>query len=277
VQVFELGIDFVSEIENCKKTKMKKLIVALFLGLYLFNPINVSSQEYEDLLVLLVDEKYEKCFDKALKYTESDKTKNDPMPYLYAAQALHAMSKDHKYSEIFPKAYTDALSFAKNYRKKDKTYSYREDAEPFLEKLKLEILEEIDNYNLIADEKSYKKSLGLMKKIVTIDPDCYGSELLRGELEIVTKNKSEGRKFVAAAFDNIKKIGVDIQFADLTLSQQKYLKYALIFSAQNMMELDRSKAKEIISIGQPYFGEANEGCLIEDNDDFKTVYKKITG
>ena len=256
---------------------MKKFLLIAFLGLYLFNPTIGISQEYEELLVLLVDEKYEKCFDKALKYTENDKTKNDPMPYLYAAQALHAMSKDHQYSEVFPKAYGDAISFAKNYRKKDKTYAYKEDAEPFLEKLKLEILEEIENYNLGADEKSYKKSLGLMKKVVSIDPDCRASILLRGELEILTKNKTEGRKMVAEGLDLVKKIGEEVQFSDMTLSQQKYLKYALMFSAQNCFEVDRAKSKEIISIGQPYFGEANEGCLIEDNDDFKKVYKKITG
>ncbi len=249
----------------------------MFLGLYLFNPITSLAQGYEDLLVLLVDEKYEKCFDKALKYTENDKTKNDPMPYLYASQALYAMSQEHKYSEIFPKAYKDAISFAKKYRKKDKAYAYREDAEPFIEKMKLTILEDIENYNLDANEKAYKKSLGFMKKVMPIDPDCKGSMLLRAELEILTKNKTEGRKMFAAALTEVKKIGVDVQFADLTLSQQKYLKYALMFTAQNYAELDPSKAKELISIGQPYFGEENEGNLIEDNSDFKKVYKLITG
>jgi hypothetical protein len=256
---------------------MKKLILALCLGLYLFTPTISMAQEYEELLVLLVDEKYEKCFDKSMKYIENDKTKNDPMPYLYASQALYAMSQEHKYSEIFPKAYKDAISFAKKYRKKDKAYAYREDAEPFLEKMKLTILEEIENYNLEATEKAYKKSLGFMKKVQPIDPNCVGSMLLRAELEILTKNKSEGRKMFAKAMEEVRKIGVDIQFEDLTLSQQKYLKYTLIFVSQNYVEVDLTKARDIISIGQPYFGEDNEACLIEDTEDFKTVYKKITG
>lgn len=256
---------------------MKKLILALCLGLYLFNPFTAVAQEYEDLLVLLVDEKYEKCFDKALKYTEKDKTKNDAMPYLYAAQALFAMSQEHKYIDIFPKAYKDAISFTKKYRKKDKEYAYREDAEPFLEKLKLTILEDIENYNIEGEEKAFKKSLGFMKKVDQIDPNCLGSMLLRAELEILTKNKSEGRKMFATAMEEIRKIGVDVQFEDLTLSQQKYLRYSLIFVSQNYIETDLAKAKEIISIGQPYFGEENEACLLEDNDEFKKVYKSITG
>ena len=205
-------------VETDKKNYNEKLIVALFIGLYIFNPSTASAQEYEDLLVMLVDEKYEKCFDKALKYTENDKTKNDAMPYLYASQALYAMSQDHKYIDIFPKAYKDAISFAKKYRKKDKEYAYREDAEPFLEKMKLTILEDIENYNLGADEKSYKKSLGFMKKVEPIDPACVGSQLLRAELEILTKNKTEGRKMFDAAVESVKKIGEDVQFEELTLS-----------------------------------------------------------
>ena len=256
---------------------MKKLVFALFLGLFILKPSITSAQNYEDLLILLVDEKYDKCFDKALKYTENEKTKNDPLPYLYASQALYEMSLDSKYKDDFSNAYGDALSFATKYRKKDKSYAYKSDAEPFIEKLKLNILESVENYILDGDEKGYKKALGLIKKVNAMDPDCRGSELLRGELEILTKNKTVGKKMVVAAMERVKAIGTDIQFADLNLSQQKYLKFTLIFSANLQKESNPSEAKSIISIGQPYFGEENEACLIEDNEDFKTAYKKITG
>lgn len=257
---------------------MRKLLFALLFGILLLNPLaKTFAQDYEDLLVLLVDEKYEKCFDKAVKYNSKDDSKNDPLPYLYAAQALFAMSQDHQYIETFPNAYKDALSYAGKYRKKDKAYAYRSDAEPFIEKLKTVVLEEVDNYILEATEKSYKKALSLMKKVVKFDPDCGGTVLLRGELEILTKNKTEGKKMVVAGFEMLDKIGTDIQFGDLTLTQQKYMKYALMFSAKIAKEKDLARAREIISMGQQYFGEERDDCLIEDNSDFKNLYKEITG
>ncbi|CAG5083496.1 hypothetical protein [Parvicella tangerina] len=257
---------------------MKKSLIALLFGILLLNPISQAfAQEYEDLLVLLVDEKYEKCLDKAEKYTDKDETKNDPLPYLYAAQALFAMSQDHQYIEDYPKAYKECLTWIGKYRKKDKAYTYRTDAEPFIEELKGIILEEVDNYLLEASEKSYKKALSLMKKVTKMDPDCGGSMLLRGELEVLNKNKSEGKDMVVEGFDMINKVGTDIQFDDLTLTQQKYMKYSLMFSAKLVKEKDLARAREIIAIGQPYFGEERDDCKIEDNSDFNKLYKEITG
>jgi hypothetical protein len=235
------------------------------------------AQDYEDLLVLLVDEKYEKCYDKAVKYNSKDDTKNDPIPYLYAAQALFAMSQDHAYIETFPNAYKEALSYAGKYRKKDKAYAYRTDAEPFLEELKAVVLEEVDNYILEGTEKTYKKALGLIKKVVKFDPNCGGAVLLRGQLEILTKNKTEGKKIVVSGFEMLDKIGTDIEFGDLTLSQQEFMKFAIMFSAKLSVEKDLSRAREIIAIGQPYFGEERDDCLIEDNEDWNKLYKEITG
>ena len=220
---------------------MKNSVFLLLLGLLLVNPLSQAfAQDFEDLLVLLVDEKYEKCYDKAVKYTENEKFKKEPLPYLYAAQALFEMSQDHQYIDIFPNAYKDALSWTGKYRKKDKAYAYRSDAEPFIEELKTVVLEEVDNYLLEATEKSYKKGLSIMKKVTKIDPDCGGAMLLRGQLEILTKNKTEGKKMVVTGFEMIDKIGTEVEFGDMTLTQQKFMKYSIMFSAKLAMEKDLS-------------------------------------
>jgi hypothetical protein len=256
---------------------MKKLLTALSLALYLLAPGNVAAQEYEDLLVLYVDEKYDKCYDKCIKYTLGDKTKNDALPYLYCSMALYEMSRDHKYIEDFPKAFKDCLGWAAKYRKKDKEFAYRSEAIEHIETLKKVILEEADNYILEGEEKYYKKALSTLKKVVKIDPDDRGAELLRGELEILTKNKSEGRKMVKEAYKKIDLIGEDVQFSDMTLTQQMYFKYSIIFSAKLANAKDPELAKSIIAKGQAYFGEQREDCLIEDNSDFTKAYKMITG
>ncbi len=256
---------------------MKKILTALFIGLYFIAPTIIKAQEYDDLLVLYVDEKYEKCYSKSLKYQVNDKTKNDPLPYLYCSMSLYGMSQDHKYKESYPKAYTNALKFAAKYRKKDKEFAYKEESLEYLELLKTVILEEADNYILKGEEKYYRKAKGIVKKATKLDPDCRGAVLLHGELEILAKNKSEGKKIRIAGLEGVKKIGDDIQFGDMTETQQRYFKYAVIFSAKLQLEKDPTMAKEIISIGQPYFGEEREDCLLEDNSDFVEAYKLITG
>jgi hypothetical protein len=43
------------------------------------------------------------------------------------------------------------------------------------------------NAFLEGTEKSYKKALGSLKKVIVFDPSFIGAELLRGELEILLK------------------------------------------------------------------------------------------
>ena len=109
-----------------------RIFLKIIVTLYLVNTSLVltsqSENTYDDLLVLLVNEDYKNCFNKSIKYTTKDKTKKDPLPYLFAAKAAYRMSRDHKFTEEFPKAYKTAISYTTKYRKKDKKYIYKEDA-----------------------------------------------------------------------------------------------------------------------------------------------------
>jgi len=255
---------------------MKKLLVILSLITYTAGN-TVLSQEFKDLLILYVDENYEKCFGKAIKYTESEKSKKHPLPYLYVSMASFGMSQDHQYSETWPKAYSTALSFAKKYRKKDPDNTYAEDSQGYIDQLKEIIYEDVENYMLTKTEKGYKKAAGILKKACAFDPKDYGALLLWGQLEILVKNKAEGGKIVHTAIDSIKTIGANTQFSDLTEIQQKYLRKSLMEYALFTDENDHAKAIEIISMGQPFFYEEREDCLLDDNEEFKKLYDEITG
>ena len=50
-------------------------------------PILITDDELNQLLVWFVDEKYEKVLFKAIRYTEDDKQKKHPVPYLYMAKS----------------------------------------------------------------------------------------------------------------------------------------------------------------------------------------------
>ena len=126
---------------------MKSILrfTALFyICFLLLAPIKVKSQgDFMDLLLLFVDEKYDVCFHKSLKYNEKEKTKKHPLPYLYAAMASFEMSQDHKYTNMYPKAYKTSLSYLAKYRKKDKGFEYKDDSEDFIEKIKMIVAEDI--------------------------------------------------------------------------------------------------------------------------------------
>ena len=59
--------------------------------------------------------------------------------------------------------------------------------------------------------------------------------------------------------------------------QQKYLRKSLMEYASFIDEKDHAKAIEVISMGQPFFYEEREDCLLDDNEEFKKLYDEITG
>ena len=93
-------------------SRTKHLVFLILTFITSFNALKITAQSgriYDDLLVLLVNEDYKDCFNKSVKYTLKDKTKKDPLPYLFAAKASFEMSRDHQYTEEFPKAYKEVL------------------------------------------------------------------------------------------------------------------------------------------------------------------------
>ena len=100
-----------------------------------------------------------------MKYTEKDKTKKDPLPYLYVSKASFEMT-DHNTPTVF-QGLQIAISFAAKYQKKDKEYKFKSDAEDYIDAFKMIIVEDIENYILEGTEATYGKATGLLKKLAT--------------------------------------------------------------------------------------------------------------
>lgn len=230
-----------------------------------------------DLLALIADEKYEKCLFKCEKLMANEATKNDPLPILYAAMCYYEMSQDHKFKDNYPKAFKESLTYLGKYRKKDKSYEFKEDAQEFIEKIKFILLEEFENNALEGTEKSAKKTASDVKKVIAFDPEDHGAKLLLGLNYIISNNKTEGKKLTFEAIDLIKKIGKDIEFGNMTESQQAYLKFSLMQYASFQYPTDPVLAKETISLGHQFFYEKRDDCLLESTANFKALYDKITG
>ena len=81
---------------------MKVLQFTLLFGLILAQPFSSLAQRYTDeeeeaplipqedfdeLLMWMVDEKFEKVLYNAIRYTEDDETKKEPVPYVFMSMA----------------------------------------------------------------------------------------------------------------------------------------------------------------------------------------------
>jgi len=235
----------------------------------------LKAQDYMDLLLLFVDEKYDICFHKAMKYTTKDKTKKDALPYLYVAMSSLEMSQDHKYTNMYPKAYKTAISFTGKYRRKDKEYEFKQDAEEFIEKIKFIIVEDIENLISEKTESNFMKAASFTSKICKMDPNDNGAKLLHAYLCYVTKNKSTGKELYKTSIEYINNIQDDkFAFSNMTESQQYFLRLGIMEYA-NYKRKKPSMAMLVIELGKKFFYIDRNDCLLEDNSDFKALYDEL--
>lgn len=233
-----------------------------------------QNENYMKLLVLLVDENYEKCLKKSLKYTENVKSKKDPLPYLYASMSYFKISREHKYKDQYPKAFKKSVSYLGKYRKKDPSFKYKEDAIDHIEKIKIILHEDIENNKLRYPEKSHKKNKSLYKKIEKLDPKDISVKILRGISEIKNKNKTEGKKIIAAHILELDSISLPENFNKLNESQQLFNKEAIIEYTELYFEKKPKTVKDLLNKANTNFIEPNKSLIIEDTDDIKLIYKQ---
>ena len=261
--------------------KNKLLNTYLIFGFFLVKLISVpltaqTNNEYMDLLLLYVDEKYDVCYNKSLKYTEKEKTKKDPLPYLYVSMSNLEMSRDHKYTNSHPKAYKTAISFAAKYRKKDKEYKHKSDAAEFIDKFKLIILEEIENYLLEGTAATYGKAAGLTKKTCDMDPDDYGAKLLYALLANLSKNNSASKEYMKMCIPKLEDYQINkFSLKHMSKSQQTMLRFALFEYANYYKQKDKVKAKQMLDYGKLLFYDENDFSKISYNLDYKLLYDSL--
>lgn len=231
---------------------MKKIMI--LCGLFCFAFETLKAQEYPDLMNLWVDKKYEKLVDKAYRYTEKDKSKNDPLPYLYLAKGLFKISQDEKLreKEQYKKSESEALKYAATFKKKDKNGTYRSDqaTKEFFSEMKTHYFEQTQNW---MEKKDFKKALAIMKKVVIFDEQNPSVWLIKGVCEFELKNKPEAQKNVSQGIDGVKKIQ---DFNDWYECDKDFLRFALMeYATYLKANKDLANAKMVINLGYQYFSD----------------------
>jgi hypothetical protein len=228
---------------------MKNFLLAV--GSLLALSTQAQKHVYEDLLVLYVDEKYEKCMEKALTYTEGDATKKDALPFLYISMCNYEMSKIEKYAVDYPKAGRDAMKWAEKYRKKDKEKEFFSNYEDYWASLNSMAGE--SGENLIDDPKGLSKAKANFDAMTGYYPENPGPWLMLAVVQYKSNLAKEGDLSVQA-FDKAVVNAGDIK--KLPKDQQKLLKNALIRYADHLVSKgQRDKARKYASIGKDVFME----------------------
>lgn len=269
-----LGTKFEINQSNKKQKQMKNIfLLLLFVGAFIVNA-NAQPPKFDDLVVLFADGNYEKLLKKAEKYTQSDKTKKNPIPYLYLSKGNYEIAREGgDLLDKFPKASRDALKYAGKCISKDKDGMVYKENLAYFTTLKLSIVEEIRN---LVDVQEWTKVSGKLLAIKKVDKNDIGHHYLAAALAYHTKDR---KKFVSEAkiademlanadpsqFTINEDDDVDInekKKADLEMLKIGVMAYAdaLVLSRQE------AKAKDLMGkVAQWY----------EKDEEFKTKYDEI--
>jgi tetratricopeptide (TPR) repeat protein len=238
-----------------------------FCALFFLPHPGAFAQEkpYDDLLILYVDEKYEKCLQKADRYVNRDATHKDALPYLYESMCYFEMSKIPKYQEMdeYKHADRDALKWASKYRRKDKEKVYFANYEDYWTELNTMAQEVGFNY---LDEKNYSKARLQFKRMTRYDPENAGAwrllALSQSKMRLA-RDASESMKEFEKAYAAIPNI------SQLPIDQKRLLREGLVRSAEqleNAGQLDSARAT--LDLGKDDFMK---------NPEFKGLYEELEG
>ena len=211
-------------------------------------PELISEKQLNQLLVWMVDDKYEKVLFKAIRYIEDSETSRHPMPYLYMSKAYMGIhnSDDPDLRETYEvdklKALKNALKYGTKFVKKDKETEYVPSELEYLETLRAETIvaaeTEMDNKKY-TKAKSYYKSLRTLTRKTQVRHHAWHQ--LRA---------SRCKRDAELVWEEARNILLDREGRGLTASQSKLLKYAIIASIELMDEAgERDMALSWVSVG----------------------------
>lgn len=236
-------------------------IIVFAMVLPLFSSAQEEKKEFEDLLLMFVDEKYEKCMRKAEKYTLSDDTKREPMPYLYIAMCMFEISRIDDAAEIYPRAFKDALSYAYKYVRKDKKMLYYDDNADFFASLRHETF--LRAQNELAEEK-YSRAKYYFRGLAKIDSKDPSALFMQAYTELknnAARDANENFKQAMVLYNEVKSV------YELTKEQRDIMRYGFLTYADYLVEEGRSDSA---------FSTLEQGKrLFLDDSDFMNGYNAI--
>ncbi len=217
------------------------------------------SPDYNVLLKLFVDEKYEKVLYKAENYTLSDDTKKDALPYLFMSMSFFEIAKIDAMKEKYPDAFKNSLKYASKYGQKDVERAFVSDYEDYFAKFRKAVISEAETF---MDNLKFTKAKSYYDCLVDLDKNDAGAHLMMGMVYQSLKSKKESEAFYASG----KKLISD-KSCSMSAEQRVLLKAAIIRLAESQDAAGaRAEAKALLDLGLEYF---------EDDKEYQVTYSAI--
>jgi len=220
-----------------------------------------TDNDYEDLLTLFVDEKFEKCLYKAEGYTINEKTKKDPLPYLFVSRCYFQISKMDEFKAKYPDPFKDAMKYISKYAAKDKDKKYAADYEDFLSELRSAAIGQAETQ---MDAQKFTKAKTLYDQIADMDSNDAGAQIMLGITFSFMKAKKDAELAFGKAMTILTEKKASMLKEQKDLLKNSIMAYAVLLSDQG----DRTTAIEWLELGQEYFNEDPE---------YKVTYDTIKG
>lgn len=233
------------KIKNEMKLRVQIIIAAVFL---LFTGFaKAQDDEFQDLRVLYMDQKYDKLISKAEGYVNKDKTRKNPEPYLYLSKAYFEISKLEEYNKKYPpeKAFREAMKWATKYRRKDREGEIYDDNDFYFNELKKAVIEEAAG--LMSDDK-FSRAKRYYSSITSFDPDDPGAWLMLGYSQIKMRAMMEAK----IALEEAGRVMHRVDMTKLNSVERKLLLDGVLGYSDYLMEQGmRDSARTTLDLAKP--------------------------
>jgi tetratricopeptide (TPR) repeat protein len=218
----------------------------------------IPQKDYDEMLIWMANRKYEKVLYKAIRYTESEKTTNEPLPYAFMAEAYFRIheSDDAKLKEMYPKALAESMKYALKFIKKDKAKNHVGTYTAFLNELRRAYMNEAEAY--YSDSK-YPKAKANYKDLMTLDPGDVGATMLYGTMLWLAKSPREAEE----AWKKAKALLAESGGSGLEEVQRDLLRFAVIVTAESQAASgSRAAAIEWFTLTESLFPNDREMAAV---------------
>lgn len=231
------------------------LAFTLFLSTTFF-----AQGDYQDLLIIKADGDWEQLIKKAERYTYKKGTEDDTAPYYYMAYGLYKISFVGDRDEEYKNAFKDALTAIGKMLKKDDTGEAQEKYAEFINELKMNLLELIQN-EFGNDE--YRRAFGWVMRLYKFGRNYPQAKFLEGVCRYRNTDKSTAR----LKWKEGQELLENSDPTSWGTADKKLMMLGLYESAKVLKESRQNdRAKELMNLGAPYF---------EDNEQWQAYYDEI--
>lgn len=191
----------------------------------------IPQEDYDELLMWMVDGKYEKVLFKAIRYTEDDDTKKEPLPYIFMSEAFFRIlqSDDPDLVEEYGNTLKDALKYASKFVKKDKEREYFDRYTDYLNELRRATMNEAE---VFVDDEKFTRAKSYYKYLYVIDGDDAGAWLMYGTVLWKTKARRDAEE----SWEQAKRLLAEYGGKGLQEVQLDLLRYSVRYTAEMLAD-----------------------------------------